>query len=135
VKTVRIAGLALLAACGADSSTPGVGSGGGATTPGLETPVATNAESPVAYPADLYAQRIEGTVVLRLFADEDGRIVPDSTQLAEGSGYLALDSAALQGVARMRFAPAQRNGVPIATSFLQPVHFRHPERASSGDGS
>jgi hypothetical protein len=33
----------------------------------------------------------------------------------------------------MRFAPARRDGVPVATLFLQPVHFRHPARAGSGE--
>jgi hypothetical protein len=34
----------------------------------------------------------------------------------------------------MRFAPARRDGVPVATPFLQSVQFRHPE-SSSGEGS
>lgn len=98
----------------------------------FEPPVATNAESPVRYPPQLFQQTIEGTVVLRLFVDSTGRVFPDSTRVAEGSGYPALDSAALAGVARMTFAPARRSGAPVAAVFLQPVYFRHPERRSPG---
>jgi TonB family protein len=75
---------------------------------------------------------VEGTVVLRLYVDEQGAVIPDSTRLAETSGYPALDSAAIAGVPEMRFAPARRDGYPVATVFLQPVHFRHPERTGPG---
>jgi protein TonB len=98
---------------------------------GLEPPVLTNAEPPVRYPPQLFAQRTEGTVVLRLFVDERGRIVPDSSRVAERSGHAVLDSAALAAVPAMRFAPARRDGVPVATAFLQPVHFRHPDGAGA----
>jgi protein TonB len=94
---------------------------------GDDPPVATNAQSPVEYPAALYARGIEGKVVLRLFVDVNGKLVPDSTRIAESSGYPALDSAAVEGSRLMHFAPALKNGVPAAAAFLQPVHFRHPE--------
>lgn len=90
-------------------------------------PVAINANSPVTYPATLAAQGIEGTVLLKLFVDTAGRLVPDSTRLAESSGYPALDSAALRGVSELRFAPGERDGQRVALTFLQPVHFRSPQ--------
>jgi TonB family protein len=93
---------------------------------GDEPPVALNAVSPVGYPAALARERIDGVVLLRLYADSTGRLVADSTRLAESSGYPALDSAALSGASNLRFAPALRRGTPVATAFLQPVHFRHP---------
>ncbi len=94
---------------------------------GDNPPVAINPESPVEYPAALYARGIEGKVVLRLYVTVAGAIVPESTSIAESSGYPALDSAALAGVGAMRFIPALKNGVPAASTFLQPVHFRHPQ--------
>jgi protein TonB len=94
---------------------------------GDDPPVAVNAESPVEYPATLYTRGIEGKVVLRLFADVSGKLVTDSTRIAESSGYPAFDSAAVAGSRLMKFAPALKNGVPAAAAFLQPVHFRHPE--------
>jgi TonB family protein len=108
---------------------------GAPAPPAFEPPVALNAEPPVRYPIALYEAHTEGTVVLHLFADSTGKIAPDSTRVAESSGSAALDSAALAGVPKMRFAPARRNGVPVATAFLQPVHFEHPSANAAGDGS
>jgi protein TonB len=96
-----------------------------------EPPVAVDPESPVEYPLALYQQRISGTVLLRLFVDETGKIAPESTRVQESSGYPALDSAALAGAPKLHFAPALRNGTPVATLFTQPVHFRHPDRGGT----
>jgi TonB family protein len=115
----------LMLACGrGDRQTPPE-SAGPAEPPPFEPPVVTNPESPVSYPPDLYDQQVEGTVVLRLYVDERGVVVPESTRIAESSGYPSLDSAALRGVPAMHFAPARRDGQAVATTFLQPVNFRH----------
>lgn len=94
--------------------------------PAEEPPVALNAEPAVQYPPDLYDRHVEGDVVLRLFADSSGNIVSESTRVAESSGNAALDTAAVRGVGRLRYAPAYRHGLAISTSFLQTVEFRHP---------
>lgn len=126
-------GLALLVACG--GGPPPAEEPSNSATPAFEPPVVTNPESPVNYPPDLYEQQIEGTVVLRLHLDERGSVVPDSTRVSETSGYPALDSAALRAVPDMRFAPARRDGQPVAATFLQPVHFRHQQRAGAPNRS
>jgi protein TonB len=99
-------------------------------SPADQPPVATNPVSPMEYPATLLNEGIGGRVLLRLYVDSAGRLIPDSTRLAESSGYPALDSAALSGAAALRFSPALRNGRPIAAPFLQPVHFRNPRARS-----
>jgi len=99
---------------------------------GFEPPVLTNPDVPVRYPPDLYRTHTEGIVVLRLFVDETGALIADSTRVVEGSGVAGLDSAALAAVALMRFAPARRDGVPVGTAFLQPVHFRQPDASGAG---
>jgi protein TonB len=96
-----------------------------------DPPVALNAVSPVEYPLAPFQQRISGTVLLRLFVDETGKQNPDSARVQESSGYPSLDSAALAAAQRFRFAPALRNGIPVATAFTQPVHFRHPDRGGA----
>lgn len=96
-----------------------------------EPPVALDPETPVRYPPALYQQRISGTVLLQLFVDETGKVAPESTKVQESSGYPALDSAALAAVPRLHFAPALRNGSPVATLFTQPIHFRHPDRGGT----
>ncbi len=95
-----------------------------------QPPVAINPVTPMTYPPALLEQGIEGRVLLRLFVDAKGKLIPDSTRLAESSGYPALDSAALGGAQELRFSPALRNGRAIAAPFLQPVHFRHPRSRS-----
>ena len=96
-----------------------------------EPPVALDPESPVGYPAAVFQQRISGTVLLRLYVDEAGHLVPDSSRVQESSGYPALDSAALAAVPGLHYAPALRNGSAVATAFTQPVHFRHPDRGGT----
>ena len=106
--------------------------GGQAAPPESEPPVALNADMPIAYPPTLYEQRVEGDVTLRLFVDSTGRLIPESTRVAEPSGFAALDSAAVAGSARLRFAPGKRNGIPVATAFLQPVEFRQVGTTRTG---
>jgi protein TonB len=89
-----------------------------------EAPVPIDPDPAIDYPAALASHRIGGTVLLRLFVDSTGRVVPDSTKVQESSGYPALDSAALMAGPRLRYAPALRNGAPVAATFLQPLNFR-----------
>jgi protein TonB len=96
-----------------------------------EPPVALDPETPVRYPLALYQQRISGTVLLQLFVDETGKVTPESTRVQESSGYPALDSAALAAAPKLHYAPALRNGIPVATLFTQPIHFRHPDRGGT----
>ena len=100
-------------------------------TPAEEPPVAINPVSPVRYPPALLEQGIEGRVLLRLYVDSAGRVIPDSTRVAESSGYPALDSAAVVGSPELRFSPALLQGRPIAAPFLQPVQFRNPRSRSA----
>jgi TonB family protein len=100
-------------------------------TPAEEPPVAINPVSPVRYPPALLAQGIEGRVLLRLYVDSAGAVVPESTRIAESSGYPALDSAAVAGSPDLRFSPPLHQGRPIAAAFLQPVQFRGPRSGTA----
>ena len=90
-------------------------------------PVMLNKELPFRYPPALYAQKVQGNVTLRIFIDRDGSIVPDSTRIAETSGFTALDSAAMKGSRDLKFEPAKTQGQPVPVSILLPVYFRHPD--------
>ncbi len=90
-------------------------------------PVMLNKELPFRYPPALYAQKVQGNVTLRIYIDRDGSIVPDSTRVAETSGFNALDSAAMKGSRDLRFEPAKTQNIPVPVSILLPVFFRHPD--------
>jgi len=120
--------LALVAGCSGPKSSTVRLPPGAPERHGLEPPVVINPDPGVDYPIALYEQGIEGKVVLRLFVDSAGRLVRDSTRIAESSGYPALDSAALRAAPGFQFAPARNNDIPVAAAFLQPVQFRHPPR-------
>jgi periplasmic protein TonB len=124
--------LALLA-CGrrADDPPPDAPNPG----PRDQPPVPLDANPPMEYPPALYAQGVSGTVVLRLFVDEQGTIVADSTRIEESSGHAALDSAAVAAVPRLRYAPALRSGRPVAAPFRQPIDFRHPSGVDTAGGT
>ena len=109
-----------LQACDADAD----GQREAAQTGENDVPVAINGESPFQYPANLYDQGVEGEVRLRLFVDALGRVAPESITVQSSSGTPALDSAAVAGASRLRFAPAHRDGQPVAATFVQPVIFR-----------
>lgn len=116
--------LSALLACGGE---PGSGTGRGMTSrPPDELPVMLNREPPFRYPPALYARRVQGNVILRLFIDRDGRVRPESTMVMETSGYAELDSSAVVGSEALRFVPAKSAGDAHALSVLFPVLFRHP---------
>jgi TonB family protein len=132
----RMLGVLLCAVIGCDRGNDGAvrlvdQTGTPAVPPAEEPPVAINPVSPVRYPPALLAQGIEGRVLLRLYVDSAGNVIPDSTRIAESSGYPALDSAALVGAPELRFAPALHQGQAIAAPFLQPVQFRSPRSTTA----
>ncbi|MGQ0640213.1 MAG: energy transducer TonB [Gemmatimonadaceae bacterium] len=81
---------------------------------------------PFRYPLELYEQRIEGEVTLRLHVDSTGAVVAESLRVAETSGNALLDDAAMQGAPSLQFRPARLGGRPIALTVLFPVKFRLP---------
>jgi TonB family protein len=123
---------ALIVALACGRANPGDQGGSRAPAAAEDPPVALNPDVPVAYPPALYDRGVDGEVVLRLFVDSTGRLTPESTRVAESSGYPAMDSAALIGSPRLRYAPAKRHGLSVAAIFLQPIQFHHPTAAPGG---
>ena len=90
-------------------------------------PVMLNKELPFRYPPSLYSKKIQANVTLRVFIDQEGQIVSESTHVAESSGFAPMDSAAVRGSGDLRFIPAKTRGQAVPVSILFPVYFRHPE--------
>ena len=128
----RLSALAVALLCGGAAA---CASGDDATPAGAaqddappdEPPVMSNAEPPFRYPPDLYAQKVQANVTLRLYIDSLGAVRPESTSVAEPSGWPALDTAALDGARDLRFVPARRDGRPVGVVVKFPILFRHPE--------
>ena len=92
-------------------------------------PLMLNKRPPFQYPAALLARKVQANVTLRIHIDSTGRVVPESTTIAESSKVPELDSAAVRGSRDLRFVPAKKRGQPIAVSLLFPVYFRAPGEA------
>lgn len=90
-------------------------------------PVILNKDLPFRYPPSLYAKKVQANVTLRVFIDQEGQVVGESTHVAETSGFPPLDSAAVKGSSELRFVPAKTRGQAVGVSILFPVYFRHPE--------
>ncbi len=74
------------------------------------------------YPVAALRAGLQGTVVLRVLVDIDGR--PSEVSIQTSSGHRALDLAARSQVLRSwRFQPALQNGQPVQAYGLVPVSF------------
>lgn len=90
--------------------------------------VAGNVKPPVALqsPAPQYTEtarraRVQGVVVLEATVSREGKVV--STRVLKGLP-MGLDEAAREAVAQWRFAPATRNGEPVAVIMTLTINFR-----------
>jgi len=78
---------------------------------------------PPAYPSAARRMHLEGTVLLEVLVDVNGR--PLRVDVRQSSGHRQLDEAARdQVLARWRFQPAMRDGRAIQAIGLVPVNFR-----------
>ena len=113
------------AACSKDADSSGSFPGIGPRPDVL--PVMLNKDLPFRYPPSLYSRKVQANVTLRVFIDKEGQIVPESTHVAETSGFPSMDSAAVRGSGDLRFIPAKTRGAAVPVSILFPVYFRHPD--------
>jgi protein TonB len=75
-----------------------------------------------AYPEDARAAGQQGTVMLYVRVDEQGRVV--AVRVTRSSGFASLDERARSTVAsQWAFKPAKSGGVPIASDVVIPIQF------------
>jgi len=72
------------------------------------------------YPQEAFVKKIEGTVLLEILIDRNGRVV----QARVIQSIPALDAAARQTVLQWIFHPAMKHGRPVTTVAHAPVNFR-----------
>lgn len=75
-------------------------------------------------PALARGARPEGTVVLRMYVDETGKVA--QTKVAKSSGSADLDKAALGAVKNFKFTPYAVNGKNIAWFFDYSANYKAP---------
>jgi protein TonB len=123
--------LAAVSGNGGSGSGAGAGTGAGTATTGdaaaggdpdslAHADYASN--PPPTYPALARRREQQGTVTVRVLVGADGSV--ERAELAESSGFDALDDAALQTVrSRWRFVPARHDGVAVESWVLVPIRF------------
>lgn len=91
-----------------------------ATAPDSD-PEPTNRVQPE-YPATAYRERAEGTVLVGILVDANGR--PVEVEVVRRSGNRELDRAAVDAVRQWTFQPAVRGGKKVEARVEVPVTFR-----------
>jgi protein TonB len=72
------------------------------------------------YPVAARSAEIEGTVLVKVTVDEQGRVV-DAVVLQSDSPLF--DEAAVRVVRRWEFLPAERDGIPVRSTITVPLRF------------
>ena len=72
-------------------------------------------------PSDAMRAKVQGTVVLALEIDAEGK--PRNIRVQQGLG-LGLDEKAIEAVRRWKFRAGYQNGKPVTTGALVEVNFR-----------
>jgi protein TonB len=85
---------------------------------------------PPAYPRDSIDRGEAGTVLLNAHIGPDGRVL--SVEILQSSGFPRLDQAAREAVARWRFQPGHRDGVPVESIFPIHLDFTLDDQGRSG---
>jgi len=101
----------------------------------VELPLLLSKELPFRYPPALYLQFIQDSVTLQLRIDSLGRVVPESTRVAQHAKESAFDSAAMEGAPRLEFRPARQGDRRIPYTVLFPIKFRMPSGPRPPDDS
>ena len=78
------------------------------------------------YPESARRAGIQGTTMLRIFIERDGRVSDVTVQ--RSAGDQSLDQAASDAVRRWRFEPAVNSAGPVAMWAVVPVEFRISDR-------
>lgn len=103
-------------------ATSGTESGTTAAAGNAEATIAYETATPPAYPLQALRAGVQGTVLLKVLVDADGK--PVQVVIEHGSGSRLLDDAARKHVlASWRFHPATRDGHAIQAWALVPVQF------------
>ena len=100
----------------------GPGGGGGAAGGGKFARPDYGTNPLPKYPPLAREKGYEGTVLLRVLVQADGRV--GNLSIDRSSGHEVLDRAAVDSVKEWTFLPAQKGGKPVESLVLLPVKFK-----------
>ena len=84
-------------------------------------------DAPLRYPPEAWENDIEGDVVLLLWVDAEGLV--EAGEVVSTPGY-SMELAALAAARKIRFSPAELDGVPVKVKIRYTFRFRKPEQAT-----
>ncbi len=122
---LAMAALAAFSACARERPAPPPGAGEKLSA-APELPIDTMPkllESPIAYPEEARARRIQGSVVIRALVAKDGSVREVSADSSQSASPL-LVQAAMAAIWQWKFEPARAKGEPVETWTSVPVHYR-----------
>jgi TonB family protein len=96
----------------------------------VQEPIPIPDPTPIAYPEGLWDRGVQGETEVLIHIDEMGDV--DSVLVSKSSGFSDFDSAAVNGVRRLRFTPGQRGGRRVAMWTKIPVRFSRDSTATLG---
>lgn len=96
----------------------------------VQPPIPIPDPTPIAYPEGLWDRGVQGETEVLIHIDELGDV--DSVLVSKSSGYSDFDSAAVNGVRRLRFTPGQRGDRRVAMWTRIPVRFSQDSTATLG---
>ncbi|MFP2768476.1 energy transducer TonB [Oceanisphaera sp. KMM 10153] len=88
----------------------------------IETPSFKTRPAPIPYPSQARRRGLEGTVLVEVWLDEQGK--QTKRLLARSSGVSLLDKTALKAIAKWRFSAYVENGRGIAHRVHIPIRFK-----------
>lgn len=95
----------------AEAGVPASEEDGDGTTSPEQDPATPVTQPP--YPPEALIARQQGEVIVKFTVRKDGSVDPASIGVDDGSGFAALDAAAVNEAANWRFRPARRDGQPV----------------------
>lgn len=83
----------------------------------------------VKFPEDAQRAGEQGTVAIRVFVTDSGRI--SRLRMTQSSGSDRLDTAAIESVLAWKFNPAEQDGRPVSGDTVVKVVYKVPEPGQS----
>jgi periplasmic protein TonB len=97
----------------------------------VEAPSPMPDPTPIEYPVELWDRRVQGETEVMIHVNHYGDV--DSVLVSKTSGYAEFDSAAVNGVRKLRFTPGRKGDRHVPMWTKMPIRFAQDSTASIGE--